>query len=137
MGGFFDKEEHAAIKINLLCEQFGIKRRNPTINMDDIQKKKEKTSKYKGVYSHKQNGKWRVQLSIKGQKAKYGGIFKNELEAAKKANQLCEELGIPIYNPEISAIPSQQYQHDDCNTIGNPVIGSEISQTDTDDPNKN
>ena len=37
-GGFFDKEEHAAMKINLLCEQFGIKHRNPTINVDDIQK---------------------------------------------------------------------------------------------------
>merc|ERR1712034_192863 len=28
----------------------------------------------------------------------------------KRVNQLCEELGIPPQNPEISAIPNQQYQ---------------------------
>ena len=37
-------------------------------------------------------------------------MFKDELDAAKRANQLCEELKIPLQNPEISAIPNQQYQ---------------------------
>merc|ERR1711925_52677 len=49
-------------------------------------------------------------LSIKGEKQKAGGYFHDELEAGKKVNQLCEEFGIPLRNPEISTIPNQQYQ---------------------------
>merc|ERR1712034_265005 len=52
--------------------------------------------------------KWRAQLSLKGKIQKHGGIFKNELEAAIKVNQLCEEMEIPLQNPGISAIPTQQ-----------------------------
>ena len=72
--------------------------------------KKENISQYKGVYWHKQSEKWYVLIYPKGQKRKYGGIFKNELDAAIRMNQLCEELGIPPQNPGISAIPTQQYQ---------------------------
>ena len=68
------------------------------------------TSQYKGVCWDTKSRKWRVQLSLKGEKPKYGGYFKDELDAAKRANQLCEELRIPLQNPEISAIPNQQYQ---------------------------
>ena len=32
-GGLFDNEEHAAMKINLLCDEFGIKRKNSTIDI--------------------------------------------------------------------------------------------------------
>ena len=32
-GGLFDNEGHAAMKVNLLCDKFGIKRRNPMINL--------------------------------------------------------------------------------------------------------
>ena len=39
-GGCFDDEEHAAIKVNLLCDKFEIERKNPTVNLelDVIQK---------------------------------------------------------------------------------------------------
>jgi len=39
-GGYFDNEEHAAMKINLLCDEHGIKRKNSTIDIepDVIQK---------------------------------------------------------------------------------------------------
>ena len=43
----------------------------------------------------------------KGQKPKYGGIFNNELDAAKRVNQLCDECGIPQKNLGIGTI---QYQ---------------------------
>merc|ERR1712034_214142 len=33
-GGLFENEEHAAMKINLLCDKYGIKRKNPTIIID-------------------------------------------------------------------------------------------------------
>merc|ERR1712034_237553 len=71
-------------------------------------KKKEKTSQYKGVYMHKHSGKWHVQLSIKGQKQKYGGYFMDELDAAKRVNQLCEELGIPLQIPGVEHLPSEK-----------------------------
>ena len=72
--------------------------------------KREETSQYKGVYWEKKSEKWKTQLTLKGQIQKYGGCFKIELDAAKRINQLCEELGIPLQNPGISAIPTQQYQ---------------------------
>ena len=37
-GGLFDKEEHAAIKINSICDTIEIKHKNPKINKDIIQK---------------------------------------------------------------------------------------------------
>ena len=49
-------------------------------------------------------------MHSKGQKQKYGGRFNDELDAAKKVNQLCEEFGIPQKNPTIIGIPNQQYQ---------------------------
>merc|ERR1712034_97838 len=50
---------------------------------------------------HKNSGKWYVVVSCKGHKRKYGGMFKEELDAAKRVNQLCEELDIPPHNPGI------------------------------------
>jgi len=68
-------------------------------------------SQYKGVTWHKERNKWRVQLYFKGEKkTKYGGNFKDELDAAKRVNQLCEESRIPPHNPAISGIPNQPYQ---------------------------
>ena len=70
--------------------------------------KKEKTSQYKGVYWDRDRGKWHVQLWLKEGKSKYGGYFQDELDAAKRVNQLCKELGIALQHPEISTIPNQQ-----------------------------
>jgi hypothetical protein len=67
-------------------------------------------SNYKGVSWHEQAGKWCVLISLKKQKQKYGGLFKDELDAAKRVNQICVEMGIPSKNPEISAVPNQDYQ---------------------------
>jgi len=36
----------------------------------------------------------------------YGGYFDEQIEAAKRVNQLCDELGIPRKNPEVNAIPN-------------------------------
>jgi len=98
--------------VNQLCEELRISLLHPELSTIPNQQHqfKEKTSQYKGVYFERQPGKWKVQLSLKGQKQKYGGHFKSELEAAKRANQLCEEFGIPPQNPTISTILNQQYQ---------------------------
>ena len=67
-------------------------------------------SQYKGVFWNKKYEKWFVVLYLKGQKQKYGGVFKDELDAAKKVNQLCEEFGIPPKNPGITGTQNQQLQ---------------------------
>merc|ERR1712034_206520 len=110
-GGIFKDELDAAKRINQLCEEFGIPPHNPTISAaPNHSQKREKISQYKGVYWHKQHRKWYAQLILKGEKLKFGGIFNDELDAAKRVNQLCEELGIPQLNPTTSAIPKQQNQ---------------------------
>ena len=51
-----------------------------------------------------------AKLYLKGHKSRYryGGLFNDEMDAAKRVNQLCEEIGIPLKNPEISSKPDQQ-----------------------------
>jgi hypothetical protein len=65
------------------------------------------TSQYTGVSWHDRSKKWCVQFKLKGEKQKYGGVYIEELDAAKKVNQLCEEFGIPPKNPVISVMPNQ------------------------------
>merc|ERR1712034_129629 len=99
--------------------------------------KKEKTSKYKGVSRNTERGTWIARLQVKGQKPKHSGTFKDEMDAAKRLNQLCEELGIHLLNPEISTTPHQPYQHnDDYQTNTNPVVDYEILQTENHDTQK-
>jgi len=103
-GGYFDNEEHAAMKVNLLCDKYEIKRKNPMINieMDAIQQSvKNKTSKYTGVSWNKSNKNWKVEL--KHNKNHYfGGSFYNEEHAAMKVNLLCDKYEIERKNPEIN-----------------------------------
>ena len=70
--------------------------------------KKEKTSQYKGVNWYKHRKKWCARLHIKGEEPKYGGTFTDEVDAAKRVNQLCEEFGIPLKNPSIVEMPTQE-----------------------------
>ena len=44
-----------------------------------------------------------------GGKTKCGGYFNDELDAAKRMNELCENFGIPPKNPGMIAI-DRQYQ---------------------------
>merc|ERR1712034_109589 len=98
---YFDNEFDASKKSNQLCRKMGIPPPKPQIYESPTQKKEKITSQYKGVCWDTKSRKWRVQLSLKGEKPKYGGYFKDELDAAKRANQLCDELGIALWNPEI------------------------------------
>merc|ERR1712034_148652 len=42
LGGYFNIEEHAAVKINLICDTIENKRKNPEININGFQKKNSK-----------------------------------------------------------------------------------------------
>merc|ERR1712034_142072 len=44
--------------------------------------------------------KWYVLLFLKGKKPKHGGVFNDELDAAKKFDQLCNEHGISNHETE-------------------------------------
>ena len=67
---------------------------------------KVKTSQYKGVSWQKKGCKWFAHLCLKGEQ-KHGGSFINEMDAAKRVNQLCKQFGIPLQNLGISGIPTQ------------------------------
>jgi len=111
-GGTFKDELDAGKRVNQLCKELGIPPQNPEIGAMPNHKYqvKEKTSQYKGVCWNKEKRKWYVQISLKGEKQKYGGMFKNELDAAKRVNQLCQGLTIPSKNLEIDTISNRQYQ---------------------------
>jgi len=107
---YFDNEINGAKKLNTLGDKTETPAQNPeSLEMQNKQKTKE-TSQYKGVQWNKLSGKWKVLVSVNGEKQKYGGMYKNELDAAKRVNQICEELNIPLVHPTISAIPNEQYQ---------------------------
>jgi len=101
-GGLFDNEEHAAMKVNLLCDKCGIERKNPTININpNAIQQKNQTSKFYGVCWHKDNKKWRAQLVHK-KKIHFGGYFDNEEDAAMKVNLLCDKLEMELKNPSVN-----------------------------------
>jgi len=102
-GGVFDDEMDAANKVNELCKKLGIPPLNSGINTISNQGKEEKISQYQGVYWHMESGKWYAHLSLNSEKHNwlYGGIFDEELDAAKKVNQLREEFETPSLTPKI------------------------------------
>jgi len=106
----FDNEFNVEKKLTTLCDKIESLPQN-TANHDIAnQQKNDKPSQYKGVSWHRQSRKWCVFVRLKDKKIKYGGTFNDELDAAKRVNQLCEDLGITPKNSAISAIPNQQYQ---------------------------
>jgi len=102
-GGYFDHEEHAAMKVNLICDKIEIERKNSmiNINLDGIQKAPNKTSKYIGVIWNKHCKKWRVQL-VHNKKKLCGGYFDSEENAAMKVNLMCDKIEKERKNPMIN-----------------------------------
>jgi hypothetical protein len=54
----------------------------------------------------KKSKKWRSQL--KYENTKFSEYFDNELDAAKRVNQLCEKFGLPAKNIGISEAPTKK-----------------------------
>jgi len=125
-GGYYDKEENAAMKVNLLCDKYGIKRQNPTIIIEPhiieqaSNKLKNQASTYKGVYWKKDHKKWQAQLNHKKHQYYFGGYYDNEEHAAMKVNLLCDKYGKERQNPTIIIEPDaiQQVQNQTSNYIG-------------------
>merc|ERR1711977_559444 len=62
-------------------------------------------SQYKGVVWSKLNNKWHVLVCVGNYKTISGGYWTDELDAAKKVNQICEENGLQHKNEDIGAVP--------------------------------
>jgi len=138
-GGNFDNEEHAAMKINLLCDKYGIERKHLMINiaLDVAQRIQTQTSKYTGVYWIKSNKKWKAQFQH-NKKQYFGGYFDNEEHAGMKVNLLCDKYGIKRKNPmidiELGAVQKNDIDNQIIDSgIENPAIGSETTNDDEDD----
>jgi len=103
-GGYFDNEEHAGMKVNFLCDKYGMEHKNPMIliDPDKIHKVPNKTSIYNGVSWNKGRKKWYAQF-IHQAKTYYGGLFDHEEDAAMKINLICDEIEVERKNPEINA----------------------------------
>jgi len=102
-GGYFDIEEHAAMKVNLLCDEYEIERKNPMINidLDPIQQVQNQTSNHTGVSWSQNAKKWKAQLAH-NKKQYFGGYFDIEEHAAMKVNLLCDEYEIKRKNPMVN-----------------------------------
>ena len=74
------------------------------INLYEVQN----SSQYKGVIETT-NGSKKWRTVVCWQKKKYnGGYYLNELDGAKRVNQLCDKLGIDRKNPEVDAMPNNE-----------------------------
>merc|ERR1712096_117318 len=119
-GGLFDNEGQAAMKVNLLCDELGIERKNPIIDieLDTIHPCQNHTSIYRGVSWNNNAKKWQAELTH-NKKQCYGGLFDNEEHAAMKVNLLCDRLGIKYKNPMIDIEPDKiQTVHKSSQYIG-------------------
>jgi len=114
-GGLFDKEEDAAMKINLLCDKYELGRKNPTIDVKlfEAYQAQNLSSQYIGVSWHKNAKTWNAQLMHKG-KTYYAGTSGTEKDAAMKLNLLCDKLEIKRKNSmidiELDTIPQVHNQ---------------------------
>jgi len=119
-GGLFDHEEQAAMNVNLLCDKYEVKRKNPTINIKHFTiQQKNQTSKFSGVFWKTNKKKWHAEF-IHNKKLYYGGNFDNEEQAAMKVNLLCDKCEIKRKNPRIN-IKSDAIQQKNKTSIYNGV----------------
>jgi len=111
-GGLFENEEHAAMKVNSLCDRLGIEHKNPTIDIeaDKIQRAQNHTSIYTGVCWYLRDKKWKADLMHKRKKY-FGGLFDKEEHAAMSINLLCDKYKVKRKNPTIDIKLFEVYQH--------------------------
>jgi len=105
-GANYDNELDAAKRVNQLCDELGIERKNPGVDAMPTQQIRRPSSKYKGVSWSKKDKKWYAYLYLGSKTYKRGTGYNNELDAAKKVNQLCDEWGVKRKNPDVNAMPN-------------------------------
>ena len=73
------------------------------VTVTEYQKFFNALSRYSGVSWSSKYQKWIARLYVE-QKQIYGGIFDNEIDAAKRVNGICDGLNIPHKNPGIGTL---------------------------------
>jgi len=104
-GAQYDNELDAAKRVNQICDELKIERKNPDVDAMPIRKIKCPSSKYKGVTWNKNDKKWYAYLYLGSKKYIRGTWYDTELDAAKRVNQLCDEWQIKRKNPDVDAMP--------------------------------
>jgi len=87
------------------CKEFKISEKNPTITGEPTHGPRKQDSKYYEVYWDTKRNKLRVNISTDGTLT-CAGFFDDEIDAAKRVNQLCEKYDIAAKYPEISRTSS-------------------------------
>ena len=64
----------------------------------NVFKQRKSTSIYKGVSWVEQRQKWKASIHLPGNKFEYGGLFDDELKAAQKVNEMCDQFQIEKKN---------------------------------------
>jgi len=110
-GGDYGNELDAAKKVNQMCDELKIKRKNPEVDAMPTPKIiKLPSSQYKGVSWDKSHAKWQAYVSLNN-KMHCRTCFENEIDAAKTVNQLCDEFGIQRKNPGIGTLMTKKKVH--------------------------
>merc|ERR1712034_42533 len=90
-----------------------------------------------GVCWNKKHKKWYAEVSIGQGNKIHGGVFKNELDAAKRVNEICEEHKIPSKNPGIKTylevVPNEDDKNKTVTQSANPMNGFKIAKNNDDD----
>ncbi len=72
-------------------QRYNLRPANNGQNQANMRKQKRQTSsRFKGVYLHRQTGKWVAQVNINGKKTNLG-LFRDEVDAAQAYNFAAEE----------------------------------------------
>jgi len=95
--GYFDIEEHAAMKVNLVCDKFELERKNPTVDLDPdtiMIRQKTKSKMYRSKAQNIANVE-----EIWPEKKKYNdGHFDDKVTAAMSENLLSDKYKIKRKN---------------------------------------
>jgi len=111
-GGGYRTELDAAKKVNQICDELGIERKNSGIGAMPNSKITYSTSQFKGVSWSTNAKKWSAVVYWKTKKY-HGGYYENEIDAAKKVNQLCDELGKKRINRGIDEMSNEETKHEE------------------------
>ena len=73
--------------------------------MNSCERKRKLTSQYSGVCWEKDRNRWIADIVFKKQHKR--SYYANELEAPRRKNQWCDEIGIKRKNPDVDSTPNK------------------------------
>jgi len=110
-GGKYHDELDAAKRVNQLCDELEIVQKNPGVGSIPNPKRKhcKQTSQYTGVCWLNNRKRWKSEIIFRNQHRV--GYHLNELDAARRVNQCCDEFGIKQKNPDVDSTTNVEKEH--------------------------